>query len=183
MAPYLVDTAETSVQHHSPDGVLERLVTRNASGHITKITEFHPDRSVRSITDIKDDLPHGDFSAFHPNGQIAEQGRYLHGKKNGRFVTNYVSGALWIEQHYLNDKLHGEVSYYDEQTGKRTLRMHLRHDVLHGVYETFDEQGQVTSSVTYNIGALESVPEGFDRKTGLSRIGFFRRYYAPWART
>ena len=174
---------ETTLTLSDENGFLDRLITRDALGVITKIICFYPDKSVRNTAEMRGDVQHGEFISFHPNGEIEQHGFFINGKKNGRFISNYPSGRLWIEQHYLNGKLHGEISYYDEQTGNRTLRMNLRHDVLHGLYETYDMNGRVTSSVTYNIGALESVPNGYDQKTGLARLSFFRRYASPWART
>ncbi|MBN8578675.1 MAG: rhomboid family intramembrane serine protease [Cytophagales bacterium] len=42
---------------------------------------------------------------YHPNGVLAEQGAYLKGKKEGRWIGYHANGQMYFEEYFLNGRL------------------------------------------------------------------------------
>lgn len=62
------------------------------------------------------DVLHGKFSKFYSNGQLAEQGEFDKGLKNGIWLTWYENGQLKTKLTYSKGVLDGKFSTYDQET-------------------------------------------------------------------
>lgn len=62
------------------------------------------------------DVLHGKFSKFYANGQLAEQGEFDKGLKNGIWLTWYENGQLKTKLTYSKGVLDGKFSTYDQET-------------------------------------------------------------------
>jgi antitoxin component YwqK of YwqJK toxin-antitoxin module len=62
------------------------------------------------------DVLHGKFSKFYSNGQLAEQGEFYKGLKNGIWLTWYENGQLKTKLTYSKGVLDGKFSTYDQET-------------------------------------------------------------------
>jgi antitoxin component YwqK of YwqJK toxin-antitoxin module len=44
------------------------------------------------------DYPHGLWEMYHTNGQLCNNGEYIHGKRHGPWVEYFHDGSLWAKQ-------------------------------------------------------------------------------------
>jgi antitoxin component YwqK of YwqJK toxin-antitoxin module len=152
---YKTDAAmPVTLPHYDAQGVLQDIVAVDENGAVTSVTEFYADKSVKATYEMKE--RHEEWRVSSRSIRMAKSmstDSYVADKKNGRYTKNHPNGALWIEQTFMNGKLHGKVCYYDAQTG--------RHDLAHAsasrmcctdLYESFDAQGRRQSSVNYRGG-------------------------------
>ena len=59
------------------------------------------------------DIIHGDFHKFYQTGQLAEQGIFKYGLKNGTWLTWYSTGKLKTIRNYSNGVLKGYYANFD----------------------------------------------------------------------
>jgi len=59
-------------------------------------------------------IRHGRFAAFHPNGQLACEGDYVHGVENGAWRDFHENGRLAADGHYANGLETGMWQFWDE---------------------------------------------------------------------
>lgn len=56
---------------------------------------------------------HGPFQAFHPDGQLASEGYYDHGKESGHWRDFHANGQLAAEGHYRDGVECGTWRFWD----------------------------------------------------------------------
>lgn len=78
---------------------------------------FSGEVSSPDIGFFKEGLRHGDWTYFHDNGQIKNQGQYVSGRKEGVWLGYYRTGKLFYKGAYKDGKKDGPwVSYYEDET-------------------------------------------------------------------
>jgi hypothetical protein len=93
----------------------------------------------------------GAYKEWYDNGNIAFEGTYKHGLRNGLCISWYRDGQKEAEESWLNGQLHGSVRYWSE---KGTLQFDLSFE--HGMNKN-------PKDVYYRY--LSYTPKDYDRDT------------------
>ena len=97
----------------------------------------------------RDTVRHGRYERWYPNGRKAEEGYYVHGRKD----------SVWLEW---------------DTAGQQVLQEHWRHGVRHGFYRRVDMQADSGSAGLFVDGVKEGCwRESMGRSTGW-REGCYR---------
>jgi membrane associated rhomboid family serine protease/antitoxin component YwqK of YwqJK toxin-antitoxin module len=104
---------------------------------------------------------HGTAKFFHANGQVAEEGDYVEGKKHGYWYGRHPTGEMYFEENYNRGRLvngrsrglDGKTAIYDEATffpipagGQNALDKYLHDHAIAAEYA--DKEVRVTFRVT-----------------------------------
>ena len=174
---HLDDEATRQVVHKSttsePSIPVDETVEHYSDGTIRRKSESYVDESGQQIL-------HGTFVEFYPNGNRFSAGSYAHGKRHGPWkfwyedgpaarVARYQLGVpegrwLWYrsdgtrsrEASYANGKLDGESVYFAED-GKAPRRLEsFREGRRHGLLSRWYDSGQKAVEIEFKDG----VPDG-----------------------
>jgi hypothetical protein len=129
-----------------------------------------------SYDDTAAKIPHGKFSYFYPDGKLESIGNYVHGKKQGTWMSfhnngipsdsvYYENGMVkgtrkgWYSNSYMSDsivmQLDGngvEVTWFDNGNVSEAGR--IKNNKMNGKWQYFHKSGQLASLETYNEGQL-----------------------------
>lgn len=61
-----------------------------------------------------DTIPDGEYVYFDDEDESLLVKNYKDGKLNGPSYFHYVSGELWIEEHFKDGLIHGTTKYYNK---------------------------------------------------------------------
>lgn len=75
---------------------------------------FYEDHSLRTIIHFENDLYHGTFEAFNPNGSISVKQEYYEGQLNGDQILYWPNGNIKSISNYINGIQIGEFKYFEE---------------------------------------------------------------------
>lgn len=76
----------------------------------------------------------GTRKVYYPNGQLESETQYYLNDAHGINREFYPTGKPKCEEFYYMDELHGECKYYNEQTGKLTIRKYY-YGILQSIKE------------------------------------------------
>lgn len=68
---------------------------------------FQDGQGVKELLTFKDGILDGIRESYYPNGQLSRKGQYLNGKLHGKWTAWDEKGNLKYEVHYESDKLTG----------------------------------------------------------------------------
>jgi len=82
-----------------------RLSEENYSGNLRNgITQkFYRDSTTAEKITYLNDVKHGEWLQYHPNGVLSLRSAYNNGKINGKFEVWYENGKIQFSGQYLND--------------------------------------------------------------------------------
>ncbi|GAB2770242.1 MULTISPECIES: tetratricopeptide repeat protein [Hymenobacter] len=96
----------------------------------------------------------GPYRTYHPlTGNLAEEGAYRQGKREGEWKGYYASGALRFKGSYRTGEQEGEWQYYTEKGGTEIL-LNYANGELDGPCRTYNLQGELLLEKVYANGEL-----------------------------
>ncbi len=108
----------------------------------------------------------GWYRSRHANGQVHEQGLYLNGKMHGEWTVWDEHGRQRGRQQYVDGRRHGQWTAW-HPNGRIARRWQYTDDEPHGLWQTWDEAGNLIEEVLYNRG--KQLPSGRPPTGGASR--------------
>jgi antitoxin component YwqK of YwqJK toxin-antitoxin module len=91
---------------------------------------------------------------FYKNRKIQEDGHYMHGKRDGKWIYYYESGKVWSEGYFKDGKNDGRrVTYFP--SGKIRYEAQYREDKWVGIWKFYDETGKLVKAVDYSRSAVK----------------------------
>jgi antitoxin component YwqK of YwqJK toxin-antitoxin module len=150
---------------------------------LVKVTAYGSDGSVVEQGNYLNGFREGIYTEFHPNGYVKSTVGYIHGKKEGQFITldnrgqllerstyhnNELNGPyvkfnrsrIKEKKEYVNGKVNGKVEKY-YLNGKIMERSNYTDDMIDGVARWYDQEGKLTIEYVYKMGEL--VDDGSDK--------------------
>jgi hypothetical protein len=93
-------------------------------------------------------VAHGPYVSYHPNGQKRAEGQYFEGFRNGTWKFYDASGKQTGSTEFSGDSYHGQrVQYF--ASGKPRLVEEYVKGKRHGLTQEFSEDGKVVRQVQY----------------------------------
>ncbi len=93
-------------------------------------------------------------TTYYPNKQMQMDGRYVNGKRDGKWMYWYENGTVWSEGFYLKGKADGKRTTYFEN-GKIRYEGSYKEDLRVGKWSFFDETGRLLQEVDYSAPPQE----------------------------
>ena len=166
------DTPEGLIHEYHPTG--ELLAAYQMKSGIPEGTISFLDKTGNPM-DIPNTIRSGNglFKALWHNGNPREEGRYVNGKKEGRWTTWfdsgskqsetdysggkknglykewYLNGVTAVQIHYLNEARHGEISFYYPD-GRIAATYQFANDKLKDTAYEYTHSGSVAKETDYN---------------------------------
>jgi MORN repeat variant len=145
------------------------------AGKPREVAHNHPDGSPRDKVGLDDSGEmHGTYQAWHPNGAVADNGNYVHGKRTGVWRSYYDNGTEREETTWIDGVQQGALRQWDSEG--HLLREALMHGVLEGASTSWFPSGQMESRGGYSNGKREGYwefwfPDGLrdEQRTGAYR--------------
>ncbi|MBI2259250.1 MAG: toxin-antitoxin system YwqK family antitoxin [Flavobacteriia bacterium] len=103
----------------------------NGKLHGQKIIYYVPEdpndnsKNIARIENYQNDALHGEVKEFFDFGVVKLTGKYVNGKKEGKFITNHINGKPMSIELYKNGVKHGFSIGYDEN-GKELGRRYYK---------------------------------------------------------
>jgi antitoxin component YwqK of YwqJK toxin-antitoxin module len=97
-----------------PSGQIKEVGLKDKNGKQGSWTFYNEDGTVSREANYKDDLLHGEFRRYNPNGSIAYYFNAVEGKSLGRGYETYEDGAM-REEFISENGLHKPINYWDEK--------------------------------------------------------------------
>lgn len=113
---------------------------------------YGPDGDLVSTIPWKDGKKHGVEKIFYGDGSLAERIEWEFGVKQGLWVRKYPDGSVRSRGTYTDDKLDGEMRYFD-QAGELAWFGHYVDGLKHGNWYIF-ENGSEKIREVYEMGEL-----------------------------
>lgn len=170
-------------------------------GQVVVVWEGDEETFVRTAFVGKGGRPCGEHLTYHSNGQIAHQsfyseeepgqlhgparsycsegnllseGLFIRGRRQGRGVDYYPSGAVYSICSYKNGKKEGEQKIFFEGGELKTLIPYLS-DCMHGQVQLYHDNGLLKRQTGYLHGQREGLDQIWDRKGTLTCEKEFER--------
>ncbi len=102
---------------------------------------------------IPDALLNGRVVRWHENGQLACEGRFKNGKRDGVDRGWHENGQLSWECRYKNGVLYGVVRGW-HTNGQLSWECRYKNGVLDGVVRVWHENGQLDYEINYKNGVV-----------------------------
>ncbi|MEP2026761.1 MAG: membrane-binding protein [Reichenbachiella sp.] len=100
------------------------------------------------------------------NGQDAKQISVYEGRKEGTLKTYFPNGQLKYEENYKNNKLHGEVKRWSQQSGYQLMaHLNYKDGKLHGEQKKWFVTGELHKLMHMKEGKEDGIQQAF-RKNG-----------------
>jgi len=113
-----------------------------------------------------DDLRHGNWVYYHPNGIVQTLQYYNMGKKEGIFIEIDNKGYFVSEKNYKNDQLHGATKVF-ERGSRLILEENYKEGKLHGQKKAFYSNGRPQEESMYVEGLKEGPAKWFGQEGNL----------------
>ncbi len=125
-------------------------------------------------TPVGQDVKHGCWTAWHPNGQKRVEGIYENDLPEGEFTWWYPNGQQAVVGNYRNGQPHGAWTWWHENAQKATNGQYIRGEMTGAwVYWKEDGQLQEKSDFSENTQFAVAEPEG-SSEAGESKIDVSR---------
>ncbi|WP_456462826.1 toxin-antitoxin system YwqK family antitoxin [Reichenbachiella sp.] len=103
---------------------------------------------------------------YFDNGQLAQKFEVAEGKKEGVLTFYYPNGLVKFEEHYKNNKLHGEVKRWSQEFGYQLLaQLTYKEGKLHGEQKKWFATGELHKVMQMKQGKEDGLQQAF-RKNG-----------------
>jgi antitoxin component YwqK of YwqJK toxin-antitoxin module len=96
----------------------------------------------------KYNLPHGEWTYYHPDGSVSAQGHYVNGQPDGRWVFYFSSGLVERQEDYKLGVPEGEV-LRGWPNGQEQLEGRVEQGLRVGRWRTWYRDGQIESDGPY----------------------------------
>ncbi len=96
-------------------------------------------------------IQNGWFRSRHANGRVHEQGLYVNGKMHGEWTVWDEHGRMRGRQQYLDGLREGQWTAW-HKNGRIARRWQYANDQPHGVWLTWDENGVLIERELYERG-------------------------------
>ncbi|MDO5971365.1 hypothetical protein Q4Q35_16280 [Flavivirga aquimarina] len=109
---------------------------------LKKINNFDVDKTYywyksggihKSVANIGGEVLHNEYLKYYRSNQLAEQGTYNYGLKNGLWKSWYENGQLSTLEHWNNGYLDGKIANYDS-SGSITLKGEYNNNLKVGTW-------------------------------------------------
>lgn len=101
------------------------------------------------------------------HGQFSKQFSVLEGKKEGILTVYFPNGQLKFEEHYKNNKLHGEVKRWSQQYGHQLMaQLNYKNGKLHGEQKKWFATGELHKLMHMKEGKEDGLQRAY-RKNGV----------------
>jgi len=108
---------------------------------------------VRISEHYQSDVLDGMYQAFHPNGNVLEQGHYRAGKKSGKWASFNREGASRSEELWREGERHGEAVVMQDN-GVPLSRGQYDNGLPSGEWSLYNADGKTRSILTYVEGKV-----------------------------
>src|SRR5690606_26674084 len=104
-----------------------------------------------TILNQDSNMVHGSYTMFHENGQVAVEGSFVKGQKDGQFKEFYPDGNIKREMRYKEGLREGEVVIYNPN-GKLAQQGVFLNDTLTGNLAVYYPDGDIKSQTAFESG-------------------------------
>jgi antitoxin component YwqK of YwqJK toxin-antitoxin module len=114
---------------------------------------------IRVKEHYQEDRLDGPYLAYHPNGNVLEEGQYRKGGKSGLWKTYNREGSLRSEELWREGERHGASTVFQDD-GQPLSKGDYALGLPVGAWTTYTPRGKVRSLITYEDGrAVSEVPQ------------------------
>ena len=105
------------------------------------------DQSEQPVVQIifKNNIPHGAYTEYWPNGKIKEKGMFELGLKEGEWLNYFSDGKPMAERNYARGWMNGEQTFW-YQNKKKFMTFNYAEFMLNGPFLRFNEKGDLMES-------------------------------------
>ncbi|RYF37385.1 MAG: hypothetical protein EON97_01290, partial [Chitinophagaceae bacterium] len=126
----------------------------NEKGEVNGIqTEYYPDGSVKSTSELVNSLLNGKSVGYYIGGQKNYETNYKDGEKDGYYIEYHENGKLGAEGWFKGDSKTGDWYYYDVH-GNIESKDHYAFGELHGVTQQYYPGNRLKTEMGYHYGWL-----------------------------
>ena len=144
-SPVLLPLAFAAALALAADARAEQVVERDDDGNV-----------VRKYVVDEDGLPHGAYHVFFPGGKrVRSRTQYRNGLRHGEHVENHPTGKLFVKARYENGRLHGprvELDPLGHETRRETFDTGLRVGEV-----VILDKGEVVERQTWDRGDIVTI--------------------------
>jgi len=156
------------VEYHKADQKKSEGMYLFAKQELTQEDEWW-DAKLAKFTTVGKDVKHGDFTMWHPNGQVQMQAAYEYDQPVGTFTWWYPNGQKAVQGSYTSGQRHGEWSWY-HSNGQKSTHGEFAMGGPHGRWIWWNAEGKVAQKIEYSAGAKGDAAAVVADK-GSSRVG------------
>ncbi|MCE9545737.1 MAG: hypothetical protein K8T25_09505 [Planctomycetia bacterium] len=166
------------VAEWSPEGVQVTKEVYQGGRKLARKVEFHSERQKKSegmflfaklelqqdddwwnaklakFVTVGKDERHGDWMAWHPNGQVQMQGKYEHDLPVGPFTWWFANGQKSVVGGFVNGQRNAEWTWY-HQNGQKASHGEFTLGGPSGLWVWWSDAGKVAQKVNYSAGTGE----------------------------
>jgi len=113
--------------------------------------QYTPERDIALINHYVNGLLEGTSMRMSFRNQVDLKLNYKQGKLDGPW-TAFKFGKVIEQRTYVNDKLEGTATTYDDRTFKLKQEVQYKNGLQHGFFKYYDENGNVTLEYEYKNG-------------------------------
>ncbi len=169
---YLIDNVEQDIVTYHDNGQVNTKYKKLGVDIIGEYRKFFDDGQLEISRTFKDGKRNGPFIEVSDDRTQKLVGHYkndeLHGIVKEYLIDYYGNESLSLETEYVNGKVHGKVTLYDN--GKTTGFLTIKNGELNGKYDQTDDEGVRRQGTNVN-----SLKEGLETLTfnGVDGIDYF----------
>lgn len=117
----------------------------------------------------------GKFATYYQSGLTEQEGEYLNGLKEGKWISYYEGEGKPImeDSHYISGELDGPYTSH-HQTGKEVIKGTYRKGKQHGNWKWFTAEGILESEVTFEDGQKQGEQVFYDQNGGLLKKEIYK---------
>ncbi len=174
-------------EFYNEAGDIVRTVIYNNAGHVESDWQYafgahrfisrYPNGSIKSLTNLSDNVKHGMQETYYPNGQLATRLNYIHGVPDGEYTRYDYKGNKEASYTYLLGKLNGDFrtwtnglldyqAWYENNlnqgkiysyhyNGKLARELDLVDDDRHGYSDYYSPDGNFMYRIRYAHGSVK----------------------------
>lgn len=131
--------------------ILERAQYKDGKLHGTR--EIFLDDRVSVLETYKEDVFHGDYKEFYPDGTLKFEGRYTEGKLSGIMKGYYPSGHIKEEVTFQDNIENGPFKEYHDGGGVSWEGTYLKGDNEFGILKNYDKEGNLIKKMLCDSNA------------------------------
>ena len=114
---------------------------------------YYPSDSIKSRTQMKDDLANGWSQGWYTNGQLQVTEHFVDGVSDGLRTKWHMSGEKKSEAEIVNGQIHGHFRRWYEN-GQLAEDAAFSKDIPHGLSQAWFEDGSQKAEVTMEHGTV-----------------------------
>jgi len=141
-APPCPDGA-TVVGKAPPDGFEKWCQLREQDGTLKRHGNYrawHPNGQLQAQVSYRDGVEHGPTESWYDTGHILGKGQFKNGKPHGTMTTWHQNGQKQSEKRYKDGAKHGLTQVWD-RTGRLSAKTNYANDQRYGLETLFEADG------------------------------------------